>query len=162
MQFLLSLLLPSPAPSEEPSEEPSTEPSSEPSEEPSIDPSIETISDSDYMLRQDVYFNSSDMTLYKDSAGTQPILTNKGNQVYLGTTYLGKKTQPQGEATIYNVRTSDNQTILVVGDSQFNGERAAYTYLEYVGNGIDYVYTQASLNEDTWGVSIRERIRPVQ
>lgn len=33
MQFLLSLLLPSPAPSEEPSEEPSSEPSTEPTPE---------------------------------------------------------------------------------------------------------------------------------
>lgn len=156
-------LLPSPAPSEEPSEEPSTEPSTEPSEEPSIDPSVETISDSDYMLTKDVYFKSSDMTLYKDSAGTQPILTNKGNQVYLGTTYLGKKDQGAvGEGTIYNVRTADNQTILMAGNGVFTGERAAYTYIEQVTeHGTNYIYTQASLNEDTWGVSIRERIKPV-
>ena len=115
------------------------------------------------MLRQDVYFNSSDMTLYKDSAGTQPILTNKGNQVYLDNVYLGKKTFPQGEATVYNVRTADNQTILIAGDSQFSGQRAVYTYLEYTSeHGTDYVYTQASLDENTWGIGIRERIRPVQ
>lgn len=157
--FLPLLLLPSPAPSEEPSEEPSTEPSSE----PSTDPSVETISDSDYMLTKDIYFKSSDMTLYKDSAGTQPILTNKGNQVYLGTTYLGKKDQGAvGETTVYNVRTSDNQTILIAGNSQFNGERAVYTYIERVTEyGTNYIYTQASLNEDTWGVGIRERIKPV-
>ena len=41
MQFLLFLLLPSPAPSEEPSEEPSSEPSVEPSTEPSSEPSTE-------------------------------------------------------------------------------------------------------------------------
>ena len=137
-------LLPSPAPSEEPSEEPSTEPSTEPSEEPSIDPDEEYINASDITGQR--YMNG-DGKLYKDSAGTQPILTNKGNQVILGNTYLTEITPvpPSHDPwRVYNLKTSTENTLLLKG-SYVDGTRAAYGY--YTFNGSTN-YDIFGLNED--------------
>ena len=145
-------LRPSPAPSEEPSEEPSSEPSvepsiepsSEPSEEPSIDPEEEYVSSSDIVGQR---YMDSNGVLYKDSSGTQPILTNKGNQVLLGNIYLTQiNPTPSSHDpwAVYNLKTSTENIILIRG-TYADGTRAAYGYYTFNGNTI---YSTFGLNED--------------
>ena len=123
--FLLKKLLPSPAPSEEPSEE-------------------EYVNSSDLLGQR---YMDTNGVLYKDSAGTQPILTNKGNQVILGSIYLTRITPVPASHNpwaVYNLKTSTENTILIRGIFA-DGTRATYGYYTINGNTV---YSTFGLNED--------------